>query len=156
MEVGRRCAIVASTANGWRKKMTEDSEHPIVLFDGVCNLCDASVRFVIDRDRTGRIRFAPLQSEAGQALLQRFGLLGADLDTMVLIEGDRIHTRSTATLRVARLLRRPWPLLAVFLLVPRFLRDFVYRAIARRRYRWFGRTEQCRVPTPELRERFLA
>jgi predicted DCC family thiol-disulfide oxidoreductase YuxK len=127
----------------------------ILLFDGVCNLCNASVNFIIDRDPRGRIRFASLQSETGQKLLERFELPTSDFDTMVLVEGDRCYRRSTAGLRVARRLRQPWPLLYGLIIVPRPLRDAVYRLVAHNRYRWFGQNEACRVPTPELRERFL-
>jgi predicted DCC family thiol-disulfide oxidoreductase YuxK len=127
----------------------------VLLFDGVCNLCNAAVNFVIDRDPRGRLKFASLQSRTGQELLERFDLPTGDFDTMVLVEGDRCFTRSTAGLRVARRLRQPWPLLYGFVIVPRPLRDAVYGLIARNRYRWFGRQESCRVPTPELKARFL-
>lgn len=127
----------------------------IVLFDGVCNFCSASVGFIVRRDPRGRFRFAALQSPAGQALLERHGLTADADETFVLIEGDRAYTRSTAVLRVARGLRVPWPLLFGLIVVPPFLRDFAYGWFARRRYRWFGRREQCMTPTEELRERFL-
>jgi len=127
----------------------------IVLFDGVCNLCDSTVLFVIDRDPEGRFRFASLQSEVGARLLAEHDLPEDTLDTFVLIEDGRAFVRSTAALRVARRLPFPWWLLGAFLLVPAALRDPVYRWVARNRYRWFGTRESCRVPTPELRERFL-
>jgi predicted DCC family thiol-disulfide oxidoreductase YuxK len=127
----------------------------IVLFDGVCNLCNASVNFVIDRDRPGRIAFASLQSTSGQALLAEHGLPTSDFDTMVLIEKGRPYTRSTAALRVMRKMRMPWPLLYPLILVPPLLRNPFYNFVARRRYRWFGKQEACRIPTPELRQRFL-
>jgi predicted DCC family thiol-disulfide oxidoreductase YuxK len=127
----------------------------VLLFDGVCNLCNASVNFVIDRDPRGRLRFASLQSRSGQELLQRHGLSTSDFDTMVLVEGDRYFTRSTAGLRVARRLKWPWPLLYALVIVPRPVRDWFYQIVARNRYRWFGQSEACRVPTPELRNRFL-
>ena len=128
---------------------------PVLLFDGVCNLCNGAVNFLIDRDPEARLRFASLQSASGQQLLRRFELPTDQFDTMVLVEGDRYYTRSTAGLRVARRLKWPWPLLSVFMVVPRPLRDLVYDCIARNRYRWFGQQENCRVPTPELRSRFL-
>ena len=127
----------------------------IVLFDGVCNLCNTWVNFVIDRDVRGRIKFAALQSPVGQHLLAEHGLSTTDFDTMVLLTGGRAYTRSSAALRLLSKLPMPWPLLAPLLLVPPFLRNFVYNRIARNRYRWFGRQEHCRVPTPELRERFM-
>ena len=130
----------------------------ILLFDGVCNLCNGVVLFVIDRDRAARVRFAPLQSEVARQLLDEQGLVlpPGDPDSVVLLDGGRAYTRSDAALRLAWHLDGAWPLLAIFLLVPRVVRDAAYRLVARYRYRWFGRTETCRVPTPALRERFLA
>jgi len=133
------------------------NDPPVLLFDGVCNLCNGAVAFVIRRDPRARLRFAPLQSPAADALLASLGVARDRLpDSFVLVEDGRVHVRSTAALRVARRLRFPWPLLAVFLLVPRWLRDPVYDLVARNRYRWFGRREACMVPTAELRARFLA
>jgi len=133
------------------------NDPPVLLFDGVCNLCNGAVAFVIRRDPRARLRFAPLQSPAADALLASLGVARDRLpDSFVLVEDGRVHVRSTAALRVARRLRFPWPLLAVNLLVPRWLRDPVYDLVARNRYRWFGRREACMVPTAELRARFLA
>ncbi len=131
--------------------------HPVVLFDGVCNLCNATVNFVLDRERGEGLRFASLQSAAGRALLREHGreVAAGDPESVLLVEGGRVYDRSTAALRVARLLRWPWRALGVFVLVPRPLRDLVYRWIARHRYRWFGKSDVCRVPTPELRARFM-
>ena len=131
---------------------------PILLFDGVCNLCNGAVQFVIDHDPRARVRFAPLQSAFARELLAARGQASAGdaLDTVVLVDGDRVFTRSDAALRVARALSGAWPALYVLVVVPRFLRDAVYRFLAARRYRWFGHTAECRVPTPELRARFLA
>lgn len=133
-------------------------EHPVVLFDGVCNLCNATVNFLIDRDPHGTLRFAALQSVAGRKVLEGAGQpapLDGDPTTIVLVEGGRVYERSSAVLRIVRHLRRGWPLLAAFVIVPPVLRDALYRWGASRRYRWFGRSESCRVPTPELRARFL-
>ncbi len=131
----------------------------IVLFDGLCNLCTGSVRFLLRRDRHRRLRFAALQSPAGQALLGRYGLAQNVTrerpETIVVIESGRARVRSVAALHLARRLPWPWPLLAVFVVVPRPLRDALYAFIARHRYRWFGRTESCMVPTGETAERFL-
>ena len=129
----------------------------VVLFDGVCNVCNDSVLFIIDRDPRGRFRFAPLQSHFAQELLGSLGevVAGEGVDSMVLVEGSRAYLRSDAALRIAKGLRSPWPVLGVLLAVPRPIRDLVYDLIARNRYRWFGREEVCRVPTPELRERFV-
>jgi predicted DCC family thiol-disulfide oxidoreductase YuxK len=130
-------------------------EGPILLFDGVCNFCNSAVNFVIDHDRSGRFRFASLQSDAGRALLQRHGLGDLPLSTMVLIDEGRAYSDSEGVLRAARRLGGAFALLVPFLLVPRRLRDAAYRAFARRRYRLFGQSDQCRVPTPEIRARFL-
>lgn len=131
---------------------------PVLLFDGVCNLCNASVNFILDRDRDARLRFASLQSEAGRALLARAGLRlpDGDPESMVLVLGDAAFTHSDAALRVCRLLPWPWRLAGWLLWIPRPLRDAVYKLVARNRYRWFGRSEVCRMPTPALRARFLS
>jgi predicted DCC family thiol-disulfide oxidoreductase YuxK len=128
---------------------------PIMLFDGVCNFCNASVNFLLDHDPEQRLRFAALQSAAGQRLLRHFRLRAADFDTLVLVEGPHCYVRSTAALRIAARLNGPWRFLAALLLVPTFLRDYAYEVVARNRYRWFGKSESCRMPIPELRQRFL-
>lgn len=127
----------------------------VILFDGVCNLCNSSVNFVIDRDPAGYFRFAALQSEPGALLLRRHGLDEAFLDGVVLIEAGRCYSKSGAVLRVARRLGWFWPLMALFLVIPPVIRDWVYGIVAKRRYRWFGQRESCRMPTPELESRFL-
>lgn len=127
---------------------------PVVLYDGVCRLCQASVRFIVRRDPAGRFRFAPLQDRAAAAWLDRRP--DRLSDSVVLVEGGTVHTRSTAALRIVRRLRFPWPLLYGLVIVPRPLRDAVYDAIARRRYAWFGRDESCPVPSPEVRARHVA
>ena len=129
--------------------------HPVLLFDGVCNLCHGVVRFVLDHDREARFRFAPLQSEVGRALLARFGLDADALDAVVLIDETGAHLRSDAALRVARRLGPPWSWLGPLAMIPRPLRDAVYDFIARHRYRWFGKQDACPLPRPEWRERFL-
>jgi len=128
---------------------------PVLLFDGVCNFCHASVRFVIARDPRGAFRFASLQSAAGKAILERHRIPPGDVSSVVLVERGRVYRRSTAALRVARRLRAPWPLLYALVVVPRFLRDAAYAFLARHRYRWFGRKESCPLPDPGLRDRFL-
>ena len=129
--------------------------HAIVLFDGVCNFCNGSVNWIIARDRRGYFRFAALQSGVGDELLQRYGSDPSALDTLVLIEGVGVYTKSTAGLRIVRRLRPPWPALYALAIVPRPVRDFLYDWFARRRYRWFGKREECMAPSPEVRERFL-
>jgi predicted DCC family thiol-disulfide oxidoreductase YuxK len=131
-------------------------EPPIVLFDGVCNLCNGSVQFLLKRDPEGRFRFAALQSDAGRRLMAEHGLAVDGLSSVVLIEGGKAWQESSAALRIARHLPGAWKLLRVFAAVPRPLRDAVYRWIARNRYRWFGKAETCWLPTPELKARFLS
>lgn len=128
----------------------------LVLFDGECNVCNASVLFIIDRDPQERFVFAPLASELGQHSMRSRGLVDPTLDSFVVIDGPHAHTHSSAVLYVARHLSGPWPALSALLAVPKRLRDAVYRAFAKRRIAWFGRPAQCRVPTPALRQRFLS
>ena len=129
--------------------------NPIVLFDGVCNLCSTSVQFILQRDPVGRFRFASLQSDLAQRLLTEQGLDPKALDSVVVIDGDRLYRESDAALRIARDLKGAWKALTVFRVIPRPVRDWAYRLIARNRYRWFGKSETCWLPTPELRGRFL-
>lgn len=126
----------------------------IILFDGVCLMCNATVRFVFKRDPNARFMFAPIQSEAGQQLIQQYGLPDNN-DTVILIEHDAFYVKSTAALRIARQLKAPWSLMAVFLFVPKVIRDAVYDFIGRHRYRWFGQSEQCVLPSEALAKRFL-
>jgi len=132
-----------------------ETANPIVLFDGVCNLCNGSVQLILRHDPAGRFRFASLQSPAGQELLARFGIDPAVLDSVILVEGDRCYRESDAALRVARGMSGPWKMLWALRVIPLPLRDGLYRLIVRNRYRWFGKQETCWLPTPELRERFL-
>lgn len=127
----------------------------LLLFDGVCNLCNGWVRFVIRHDRTAKFRFAALQSDTGQALLAQHDLAMPELDTLVYFHKGTALVRSTAALGVARSLGAPWSLAYAFMLVPRPWRDALYDLVARNRFRWFGRRASCMVPTPELRSRFL-
>ena len=132
-----------------------DPDQRLVLFDGECTFCNGAVLFIVDRDPHERFVFASLQSDVGQATLARHHV-DDDIDSIVLVERDQAHTCSTAALRIARGLRWPWPVLYyLFMLVPRVLRDAAYRYFAKHRYQWFGRTDQCRIPTPELRRRIL-
>jgi predicted DCC family thiol-disulfide oxidoreductase YuxK len=132
-----------------------DHNTAIILFDGVCNLCNYSVNFIISRDRRAYFRFASLQSPVGQELLQQYELSNATLDSVILLDNGRMYQRSTAALRITRRLRQPWPLCYAFIIIPKFIRDLIYNFIARNRYRWFGQRDLCRVPTPEERSRFL-
>jgi len=126
----------------------------VILFDGVCNLCNGGVQFVVARDPSGRFHFAPLQSAAASRLIASSGVTSLP-DSIVLVEEGKVWTRSTAVLRIARRLKFPWPAAYAMIIVPRPLRDWIYNLVARNRYRWFGKREVCMVPTPALRARFL-
>ncbi|MCI3920682.1 thiol-disulfide oxidoreductase DCC family protein [Paenibacillus sp. TRM 82003] len=130
------------------------AEERIVMYDGDCNLCAAVVQFTIRRDSKGRLRYAALQSATGIRLLREHGLTSSATDTFVFVEEGKAYVRSTAALRLVRQLSGAWPLLSALLLVPRALRDPVYSFVARNRYKWFGRKEQCMLMRPEYRERF--
>jgi predicted DCC family thiol-disulfide oxidoreductase YuxK len=132
----------------------EAPANPIVLFDGVCNLCSGSVQFIIRRDPKALFRFASLQSPVGERLRGELGIDPA-LDSVLLVEDGRWYKESDAALRIAHGLGGPWKLLGIFRLIPKSLRDHAYLLIARNRYRWFGKMEACWLPTPELRGRFL-
>lgn len=128
--------------------------HRIVLFDGVCNFCNSSVNFLIERDRLDKFRFAALQSPAGQAMKERFNI-GDDVDSVILIEGDRAYTHSEAAIRMAKELGGIWSVFGVFGIVPAALRDPFYRLFAKHRYKLFGKKDACMMPTPEIRAKFI-
>lgn len=128
----------------------------IILFDGVCNLCNRSVQFIIKRDKKDVFRFAPLQSEIGEKLINERKIDPSKVDSIVLIEPDiAYYIKSSAALKIGRSFGGGYHLLAIFQWVPRVIRDWVYDIIARKRYRWFGKREACMVPTPELSVKFL-
>lgn len=127
----------------------------IVFFDGHCNLCSATVQFLIRRDPASRLRFVALQSEKGKTLLEGRSLPSEAMESVLFLQDDILYTRSDAALRIARTLGRGWQFLYIFRFIPRPLRDGIYRYIAAHRYRWFGRTTDCWLPTPELKARFL-
>jgi predicted DCC family thiol-disulfide oxidoreductase YuxK len=127
----------------------------IILFDGVCNFCNWSVQFVMDRDSQKQFYFASLQSDTGQALLERFGLKDADIDSVVFIDGDKAYVKSSAALKIAGQLDGWVKVMGIFRIIPSFLSDFVYDIIAANRYRWFGKREHCMIPTREQRAQFL-
>lgn len=130
-------------------------QEPIVMYDGECNMCAAVVQFTILRDRKGKLRYAALQSGTGRRLLKIHGLSDGGFDTFVFVEKGSAYVRSAGALRLVRYLGGGWPLLSVLLLIPRFLRDPVYAYVARNRYRWFGRKDQCMLMKPEYRDRFF-
>jgi predicted DCC family thiol-disulfide oxidoreductase YuxK len=134
--------------------MDHTNQH-ILLFDGVCNLCNRMVQLVIKRDKKGKFKFASLQSESGQALLKKWKLPQSDFTSFVYINGDKCYTRSTGVLHALKELGPPWNILYVFRIIPSALRDPMYDFLSKRRYKLFGKRDACMVPTPELKSRFL-
>ena len=128
---------------------------PIILFDGICNFCNSAINFTIKRDKKKQIKFAPLQSEAGQKLLKEYRLPVNEFESFVLIENNKALTKSTAALAVCKHLKGAWPLCYGLIIIPSFIRNAVYDFIARNRYKWFGSKDACMIPTPDIRARFL-
>ena len=127
----------------------------LILFDGYCNLCSATVQFILKHDRKAKFRFASLQSEYGKTILQKHQLPTDSFGTFVLVEADIVFTKSTAALRIVKSLTGMWPLLYVAIIIPRFLRDAIYNLVARNRYKWFGKRDSCWMPKNEWKERFI-
>ncbi|MFB0905115.1 MAG: thiol-disulfide oxidoreductase DCC family protein [Nonlabens sp.] len=132
-----------------------EKNHDIVLFDGVCNLCNGAILFLIKRDKNDRFRFAPLESEVGKKLLLKHQIDPSKIDSIVLVSDNTAFTKATAALNISRHLSGLWPLLYSLIIIPNFITDAVYDFIARNRYRWFGKKESCMIPTPELQSKFL-
>lgn len=130
-------------------------DQPIVLFDGVCNLCNTAVQFIIKHDKKKQFYFAALQSETGQKLLTKYNFPVNELNSFILIENNKAYDRSTGALKVVKKFKGLWPLAYGLIIVPKFLRDGVYNWVGRNRYKWFGKKEECMIPTPELKARFL-
>jgi predicted DCC family thiol-disulfide oxidoreductase YuxK len=135
--------------------MSTLASHPILLFDGVCNLCNGFVKFIIQRDPEGIFHFASLQSEAGQALLAEYSLPSESMDTTVLIENGKAYTHADVALLIAPRLSLWWSWVRILWLVPRPVRNVVYNWVAQNRYRWFGKQEACLLPRPEWKARFV-
>lgn len=129
--------------------------HPVILFDGLCNLCAETVQFILKRDKKKKFRFASLQSEFGQRLLKENGMSAEGLNTFVLLENEKVHVRSSGALRVLRHLPLPWPVLYALIIVPPFIRNGIYDWVAKKRYQWFGKRNNCWLPKPEWKELFL-
>ncbi|HMP98675.1 MAG TPA: thiol-disulfide oxidoreductase DCC family protein [Cyclobacteriaceae bacterium] len=127
----------------------------IVLFDGVCNLCNSSVQFIIKRDQRAYFQFAAIQQVDQKILPATFELNRQDPQSLILLEDGKIYERSDAALRIARKLNGLWPILYVLIIIPRFIRNPLYNFVARNRYSWFGRKDQCMLPSPALKARFL-
>lgn len=130
--------------------------HPIVLFDGVCNLCNASVQFIIKRDPHAKFRFASLQSELGKELIQQAGLEEMKADSVVLLYHNKVYIQSDAALTIAKMLTGFWPVFYLLIIIPKPVRNYFYNLIAQNRYRWFGKKNECMLPSPELKHRFLS
>ncbi len=130
-------------------------EPAVILFDGVCNFCNAGVNFVIRHDKRDRFRFAPLQSPVAAALLEKAGLDQGKMDTFVLLDEGAVYVKSGAGLRVLKQLGFPWSMAWILIILPKPLRDAMYNWIVRNRYRWFGKREECMVPDAQVRRKFL-
>ena len=130
-------------------------QHPLVLFDGICNLCDRTVNFIIKRDPDEGFRFIPLQSPLGKALLAKFGFPTDYRESFVLIDDAKPYTKSTAFIRISKKLSKPWPLCSVAAIIPRSIRDFIYTNIGKNRYRWFGKHDYCEIRSDSINHRFI-
>lgn len=128
----------------------------IILFDGVCNLCNNSIQFIIKRDKKQRFLFASLQSDAAHDILLQFQLKNSDFNSIIFIEDGKIYQKSTAILKISRYLSGLWMLNYGFIIIPKFIRDAIYTVIANNRYNWFGKKNECMIPTKELKMRFLS
>jgi predicted DCC family thiol-disulfide oxidoreductase YuxK len=137
-----------------RKKM-EKNIPLVILFDGVCNLCNGTVQFILKRDKEQKFKFASIQGDFGQSTLSRFGLPKTTFNSFILLEGDRIYTHSAGALRIFLHLGGIWKMLYAFILIPRFIRDGVYDLIARNRYKWFGKRDLCYLPALNVQDRFI-
>lgn len=133
----------------------ETNQDPIILFDGVCNLCNGAVQFVIKHDKNRYFRFASLQSEIAKSILPKYGINPDALESIIVYENERIYIRSNAILRIAKNLQGFSRLLVLGWVIPKPIRDWLYNIVAKNRYAWFGRKDECMVPTPELSSRFL-
>lgn len=133
----------------------QDAPNPVVLFDGVCNLCNASVRFLLAYNRTENLRFAPLQSDFAKEFLAKHQLSNSDMNTVVFVENDKAYTKSTAAFEISKHLIYPWRAMYYFRYIPKNITDWVYVLIARNRYQWFGKKEKCMMPKPEWEHRFF-
>ena len=129
-------------------------EHPLLLFDGICNFCNNWVNFIIRRDKEKKIRFATLQSDAGKSLLKKFNTPSNE-DTVVLIDDEKAFTKSSAVLRVMKHIGGIYYPLFLFIIVPKYIRDLCYETIARNRYKWWGKRNECMIPTPDVKDRFI-
>ncbi|MDH3257655.1 MAG: DCC1-like thiol-disulfide oxidoreductase family protein [Nitrospinota bacterium] len=135
-------------------KKDDPISSPLVLYDGVCKLCNGSVNFILHRDRKGRLKLAPLQSDYARQVIASHEMKSNPMGSLLLLEGSRLTTKSTAIIRISKYMDGLWPLCVIFLIIPRFIRDFIYDIVANNRYRWFGKYDTCRLPDPEFEGRF--
>jgi len=135
--------------------MHKEINKKIVLFDGVCNLCSRSVQFILKKDKKNQFLFGSLQGQTGQEYLKKFNLPADNFNSFILVENDKLYTRSTAALRVLKHLGGGWSFWYALTIVPKFIRDAIYNWIAKNRYAWFGKKEECWLPKPELKAKFL-
>jgi predicted DCC family thiol-disulfide oxidoreductase YuxK len=126
----------------------------IILFDGVCNLCNSGVQFIIKRDSKCHFKFASLQSETGQMLLRKYGISNK-IDSIIVIENEKVYIKSSAALQISKYLDGCWKYLIIFKVLPSSFRNFLYDILAKNRYRWFGKKDTCMLPTLEMKKRFL-
>ncbi len=132
----------------------EASSPPVVLFDGMCKLCNGSVNFILRRDRKGWLKLAPLQSNYGRRVIASHEIQSDPMDSIMLLEGTRLTVKSTAIIRITKYLDGLWPLCMILIIIPAFIRDFLYDIVAKNRYRWFGKYDTCRLSDPEFEDRF--
>ena len=135
--------------------MQSETIYKIILFDGVCNLCNGAVTYIIKRDKKNVFKFAALQSEIGKELVSKFKIDTSKVDSIILIDGEKHYEKSSAALHIAKHLSGAYPLLFGFIIMPGFIRDSFYDYIAKNRYKWFGKKESCMIPTLELKSKFL-
>lgn len=135
--------------------MPKSDEYQIILFDGVCNFCNSSINFIIDHDPEKHFKFAPLQSDFGQKILRQFNKNTEDFDSVILLKNNQLYQKSAAALEITKHLSGFWKYLAIFGILPNFILNFFYDIVAKNRYRIFGKSDACRMPTPDLKERFL-
>ena len=128
-------------------------QQPIIFFDGLCNLCNGAINFIIDHDKNGRFKFAPLQSDVAEQYIPQY--VRENSDSIILLDSGKIFSKSSAALKVAKQLDGLWKAFFVFMIFPKFIRDYVYDIIAKNRYKWFGKRETCRIPTDDIKNRFL-
>ncbi len=130
-----------------------EQQKPIIFFDGVCNLCNGAINFIIDRDKKGYFKFAPLQSSIAENYIPQSVI--EKTDSIILWNSGQLYSKSTAALKISRHMDGAWKGLYAFMIIPRFIRDFVYEIIAKNRYKWFGKRDSCRMPTKDIKNRFL-